>query len=294
MALHFKPRLWRMGKWFGGLFLLLFIFRFIYGFYASNSNGNMDYGADFFGRLENMRKNYASEKMSFKNNNVPLQAATASNQKFEKTAAVKSKSSEFEKDEQLIKSTTKGFDAIIQYEQNLGQKGNRQLHLLIGVNPALFDSFYAKVQTIGSIKASEVTKVDKTNEYKQLNAKKLSLEKTLQSLLELKSKSGVISDYISLHDKILEVEERLQELGVELGNFDAENEFCTVRFSLYEGATEKNISLIHRVKIALQWTIHYYAVLVGSILMVVIVSFLLLLIADKLKLMKIVASKINE
>lgn len=293
MALHFKPRLWRMGKWFGGLFLLLFIFRFIYGFYAGSSNGNMDYGADFFGRLENMRKNYASEKMSFKNN-IPLQAETASNQKFEKTAAVKSKSSEFEKDEQQIKSTAKGFDAIIQYEQNVGQKGNRQLHLLIGINPVLFDSFYVKVQTIGSIKASEVTKVDKTNEYKQLNAKKLSLEKTLQSLLELKSKSGVISDYISLHDKILEVEERLQELGVELGNFDAENEFCTVRFSLYEGATEKNISLIHRVKIALQWTIHYYAILVCSILVVVIISFLLLLIADKLKLMKIVAAKMNE
>nr|GFD12335.1 hypothetical protein [Tanacetum cinerariifolium] len=101
----------------------------------------------------------------------------------------------------------------------------------------------------------EITKVDKTNEYRQLNAKKVSIEKTLASLNELKSKGGQISDFVSLNDKILEIEEKLQELGVELGNFDAENEFCTVKFSLYEGATEKSISFIHRLKVALEWTI---------------------------------------
>lgn len=295
MTVTFRHRLWRTGKWFGALFILLFVFRIIYGFYATEDGRSAGFNDDFFGTLENIRKNYASEKTSFKaSNNVQVQAATASAQKFEKTASIKSKSNEFEKDEQLTRSTANGFNAVIQYEQNMGQKGNRQLHLLIGVSPLLFDSFYTAIQKIGSIKATEITKVDKTNEYKQLNAKKLSLEKTLASLLELKSKSGAISDYISLHDKILEVEGRLQELGVELGNFDAENEFCTVRFSLYEGATEKKISIIHRVKIALQWTIHFYAILAGSIFIVVLISFLLLLIADKLKMMQRITGKMNE
>ncbi|MBL0358809.1 MAG: DUF4349 domain-containing protein [Chitinophagaceae bacterium] len=294
MTVKFKSRLWSISKWFGGLFLLLFIFRFVYGFYAIENNRNTDFSDDFFGSLENIRKNYASEKNFMKMSNAAPQPDMASNQKFEKTASVKSKSSEFEKDENSIKSKANAFGAVIQYEQKLGQKGNRQLHLLIGVNPALFDSFYTAIQKIGVIKASEITKVDKTNEYKQLNAKKLSLEKTLQSLLELKSKSGQIADYITLHDKILEIEGRLQELGVELGNFDEENEFCTVKLSLYEGATEKNISMIHRLKVALQWTIHYYAVLVLSILGVVIISFLLLLIVDRLKIMKVISGKMNE
>ena len=67
-----------------------------------------------------------------------MQANSASNQKFEKTASIKSKSSEFEADEKGIKEKTKAYNAVIQYEQNLGQKGNRQIHLLIGVNPEKF------------------------------------------------------------------------------------------------------------------------------------------------------------
>lgn len=148
----------------------------------------------------------------------------------------------------------------------------------------MFDTFYQDVQKIDSIKATEITKVDKTNEYRQLNAKKVSIEKTLQSLNELKSKGGQIADFVALNDKILEIEEKLQELGVELGNFDAENEFCTVKFSLYEGATEKSISFIYRVKVALEWTIKYFSVLVAASLGLSITIFVLLLTADKLKL----------
>lgn len=61
-----------------------------------------------------------------------------------------------------------------------------------------------------------ITKVDKTNEYRQLNAKKASLEKTLASLNDLKNKGGAISDFVSLHEKILEIETQIQELGVDL------------------------------------------------------------------------------
>ena len=121
---------------------------------------------------------------------MQMQANSASNQKFEKTASIKSKSSEFEADEKDIKEKTKAYNAVIQYEQNLGQKGNRQIHLLIGVNPEKFDAFYVDIQKIGVIKATEITKVDKTNEYRQLNAKKMSIAKTLQSLNDLKSKGG--------------------------------------------------------------------------------------------------------
>jgi Domain of unknown function (DUF4349) len=293
MTSNFKTRFWKTSKWFMVLFFVLFIFRFIYGFVATDTNNSNDYSDNFFSSIDNLRKNYASEKIALKGD-VQISSNIASNQKFEKTASIKSKSSEFEKDEKTLKSKAKSYNAVIQYEQNLGQKGNRQIHLLIGVNPILFDSLYVDLQKIGVIKATEITKVDKTNEYRQLNAKKSSIEKTLQNLNELKSKAGQIADFVALNDKILEIEEKAQELGVELGNFDAENEFCTVKLSMYEGATERNISFIHRIKVALEWTIKYFAVIAGTILILTLTIFILLLIIDKLKIINSIAKKLSE
>lgn len=271
-------------KWLALPFILLFLFRLLYGYLVTGTGTIYEDNRDFFSTVDNLRKNYASEKIAY--NNVQQRAEAASAQKYEKTATVKSKTSGFEKDEKDTRASARRFNGVIQYEQKLGNKGSRELHLLIGVTPALFDSFYAVISGIGTIKATEITKVDKTNEYRKLNAKKESLEKTLRSLEELKSKSGQISDYVSLHDKILEIETQLQELGVELGDFNTENEFCTVRFSLYEGAVERKVGLLPRIKVALEWTIKYYAALVASALVLALLVFILLLIADKLNVLK--------
>jgi len=294
MTTNFKTRFWKTGKWFIGIFMLLFVFRLIYGYVEKTNTTGNNYSDNFFSSIDNLRKNYASEKIAMKGADVQVSSNIASNQKFEKTASIKTKSSEFEKDEKLLKSKTKSYNAVIQYEQNLGQKGNRQIHLLIGVNPAMFDSFYLDLQKIGVVKATEITKVDKTNEYRQLNAKKTSIANTLKSLNELKSKGGQIADFVALNDKILETEEKLQELGVELGNFDAENEFCTVKLSLYEGATEKDVSFVHRVKVALEWSIKYFAIIAVTTVIISIAIFILLLIVDKLKVITVVKNKLNE
>ena len=293
MTISFKSRFQKSAKRFALLFATLFLFRLLYGYLTTDSRQSGDRSANFFNTIDKVRKNYASEKFKM-STDVQQQSNIAANQKFEKTASIKSKSSEFENDERRVKEKTKSFNAVIQYEQNIGQKGTRQLHLLIGVNPTLFDSFYIEIQKFGEIKSLEITKVDKTNEYKQLNAKKASIQQTLQSLNDLKSKSGQISDFVTLNDKILEIQEKLQELGVELGNFDAENEFCTVKFSLYEGATKKPVSFIQRLKTTTEWTIKYYAILIFTILALSATIFLLLLITDKLKLINAVASKFNE
>jgi hypothetical protein len=292
MTVAFKKRFRKLALIFIALFVCMFLLRLLYGYLATTTGQGGDYSGDFFSSLNDLRKNYASEKIM--RNDVQQQSNFASSQKFEKTAAIKTKTTEFEKDEKLIKEKTKAFNAVIQYEQSIGQKSNRQLHVLIGVNPDKFDSFYVALQKIGTLKGLEITKVDKTNEYRQLNAKKASIEKTLQSLNELKSKGGQIGDFVTLNDKILEVEEKLQSLGVELGNFDSENEFCTVKLSLYEGATEKGIPFIQRIKVALEWTIMYYTVLVISILALTILLFLILLLIDKLKIVSAVSQKINE
>ncbi|UPK70997.1 DUF4349 domain-containing protein [Chitinophaga filiformis] len=296
MMKSFKARIWGLVRLAALVFLILFIFRFIYGYVAPDGRQSGDYSNDFFESISNLRKNYASEKMQFQGTTTQHQPdmAVSPSQKYEKTASVKTKSSHFEQDSKQIAAQTEAFKAIVQYEQALGLKGSRELHLMIGVNPEAFDSFYLAVQKIGVIRATQITKVDKTNEYRQLNAQKASLLKTLESLNELKSKPGPITDLVSLHDKILETEGKLQDLGVELGNFDTENEFCTVKLSLYEGATEKKISLIHRVRISLEWTIHYFTYLVFAALGVLCGAFVLLVIIDRLKLISKIAKKLEE
>lgn len=293
MATNFKLKYKQYLKIGIGLFLVLFAFRLIYGYLETNSSNSFDNSDNFFSRIENLRKNYASEKMS-KSDALPSQNPSnnfASNQKYEKTASIKSKTSNFDEDKSKLEKTTKDFKAVVQYEKNEGKKGNREIHLLIGVNPVLFDSFYIGIQKIGALKATEITKIDKTNEYRQLNAKKISLEKTLTSLNELKSRGGAISDYVALHDKILEIEKQMQELGVELGNFDSENEFCSIRFSLYEGASEKQISLLHRMKVAFEWTIQYYSSLLGILLILSVFIFVCLLIIDRWDILRSIVDK---
>lgn len=293
--ISFRQRFRNLSKRLIVLFLIMFVFRMLYGYFANEKEIQRDYSGDFFGSVENLRKNYASEiKYSAKAvpNTVPQ--AMINSQKYEKTANIKSKSSQFDEDNNSIKSLTRQFEGIIQYEQSTGNKGNRELHLMIGISPELFDSFYLRVQRIGVIRATDVRKVDMTTEYRQLNAKKASLEKTLASLNELKSRGGAIADYISLHDKILEIEQSLQNLGVELGNFDSENEFCTIKFSLYEGASEHKVSFIHRVKVSLEWTIQYFAILMFALVCLSVGVFVLLLIIDKLKIMKSIQQTLNE
>lgn len=263
------------------LFLLMFAGRLTYGYWYPGAHLPEVSVGNFFNDVSGLRKNYASEK--FSKTDVQQQAAAASSQKYEKTATVRAQSSEFADDERQVRHTVKSFQAIIQFEQNAGMPGGRQLHLSIGVSPELFDSFYVAIQKIGALRSTEISKVDKTNEYRRLNAKKASLEKTLASLNELKSRGGAISDFVGLHDKILEIENQMQELGVELGNFDQENELCTVRFSLGEGATERNIGFAQRLKVALEWTIKYFAALMFGLVCTFIATYILLLVIDKFR-----------
>lgn len=268
-----------------GLFLLLFLGRLAYGYTKKNVSDSGSQSDSFFENQTDLRKNYASEK-SFKSADAVAFSSPGSGQaaqKYEKTATLNSRTDAFESDESALRRTTEGFQAIIQYEQKTGNPGNRTLHLMIGVRPELFDSFYVAAQRIGDIYVNSITKVDKTTEFRELNAQKASLEKALANLTDLKNHAGSISDLVGLHDKILEIENRMQELGVELGNFSAENEFCTVRVSLYENAATRAISFAHRLFVAFTWTVKYYLLLLIGLVLALATSWLVLAVVAKTK-----------
>ncbi|MBC9930856.1 DUF4349 domain-containing protein [Chitinophaga qingshengii] len=263
------------------VFVVMFLLRLLYGYTRTGSDNGDNSGGGFLESIQ--RKNYASEKVKMaspKGEAMPAMAA----QKYEKVAYVSSRSTSFTEDEQRLHATIRQFNAIIQYQQESGNKGNRDVKLLIGVAPEKFDSAYYAVQKIGSIKSTSITKADKTNEYRKLNAARVSMEKNLASLNALTSQSGTIEERIRLHEKIAEVESQLQELGVELGNFDEENEFCTIQFSMYEGAAQRGIPFYSRVKTALEWTVKYYLMLTAGVCLAALGAWLMLKILSVVKL----------
>ncbi|MDT0559172.1 DUF4349 domain-containing protein [Ichthyenterobacterium sp. W332] len=280
-------RLKRLFFWLILIFIVLYIFRLAYGY--TKTFDDTTYETAFFENISSSKRNYASKKYKVQSNNVN-QTAIKVDQKYEKIAEIKTKSSSFEQEEASSRKTIEQFNALIQFEQKSGNKGYRKLNLVVGVPPENFDSLYNKLIKIGKVQAKQITKKDKTNEYKELNAKKQSLEKIRNSLIDLKSKGGKIEEYMGLENRILEIEQQLQGLGVSLGDFDDENEFCTVQFSLLEGK-EVKIGLMQRMKVALEWTVSMYLQIITILFFITLFAYLILLVIDKLQLFERILNK---
>ncbi len=273
-------------------FIALFFLRLTYGYVSysdesvgQSSNQNFNQQNSF----ELLRKNYASERKLNKSGSQSLPLSTQSksfDQKYEKIGSMSSSTNEFEKDEKNTRDLIKNFKALIQYEESSGLEGKRHLNLGIGVNPDKFDEMILEIKKIGRLESIQVNKTDKTNEYSDLNAQRESLEKTRAALMSFKGKGGKIDELINLENKILEVEESIQKLGVKLGEFDTENEFCTIKFSISEsGRANKSWlkTFLQRIKIALEWTIKYYLLLMVLFVFAAMGIFLFILILEKLK-----------
>ncbi|MEO0897244.1 MAG: DUF4349 domain-containing protein [Bacteroidota bacterium] len=241
-------------------FVLMFGFRLWYGFTLTLPDNFAPQSQNFFNSLVQNR-NFATKRYKVNSSLSGESIPSEMSQKYEKVAHVGARSSTFDKTEQNLRKVLESHEVVIQFEQKRGNAGNQQLNLTLGVHPDKFDQVYQLLITqFGKVTQKDITKKDKTNEYSQLQSQKASLMKYLLSLKELKSKGGNIEEYIQLENKILQVEEQLQQLGVQLGNFDAEHEFCTIMYSLAE-YQKTEVSLMHRIKVALEWTIGKYLML---------------------------------
>ena len=262
-------------------FLALFLFRLAYGYTKEVTPEHSFAVTDFLQIPQHERKNYASKKYRV----IAGQSPVRVDQKYEKIAEISSRTSEFDKVEAKVREQIAVEHGLIQFENKSGNKGARRMHLVIGVPPENFDAIYAQLTLFGKIVSKQITKKDKTNEYKELNARKSSLQNIRASLVELKSKGGKIEEYMQLENRILEIDQQLQDLGVSLGNFDDENEFCTVKFSLSEGQ-ELQISLLHRLKVAMEWTIKTYLKIMATLFFLSLFAYFVLLGIEKMRLLQ--------
>jgi hypothetical protein len=239
--------------WAFVVFVALFSFRFGYATWFDART----VGHDFPGGLaasgfETSRKNYASEKLQ--PGGQPLGDA----QKFEKIGTLAANTAAFDADRKRIADLIASTGSVIQLERMQGLEGRRGLNLGVGVPPERFDAFIQQARGIGRLTRFDVTKNDKTNEYLQLRAKRNTLDKARAALERLQQPDGKLEDRLSIQNRLTEIEQQMQELGVSLGEFDASNELCTVKLSLAEVAAAAPDNAVQRhmrnAMRALEWT----------------------------------------
>lgn len=255
------------------VFIIMFFFRLIYGFVYPHGVGeghstSIINQEQFYDSVI-LRKNIASKKIVYQSDSGKK---LSFDQKYEKIAHIETRSSAIEEDEKKTRDLVKKTDSVIQFENTSGLKSNqdRIVRLIIGVPPEKFDLMVSELKNIGKTVSINIDKKDKTNEYKDLQAKKTSLLKIRDSLLQLKNKGGRIDEYINLENRILEIEDAVQKLGISLGEFDSENEFCTVNITIQETSPVERISILHRIRVALEWSIKYYLALSFAFLLATI------------------------
>jgi len=247
------------------LFLLLFLGRFAWLLYSSGGQQSGGGGLQFQGNFEQMqsadivmRRNYASSKMLVAQ---PSAAPQVLEQKYERVGNIAATSISFDKDLEALDTLSESMQALVQSENSYGLPGSRTLSLSFGVTPEKFEAFIDKLKLLGKLESITIVKTDKTAEYKELEARRLSLEKTRDGLRSLRVPGAALSDLVALETKILEIEGQIQELGVSLGDFAEGNSFCTVHYTLRE---QDAIALGPRVASALfgalEWSL---AVFIG-------------------------------
>ena len=179
------------------------------------------------------KRNYASAKIAIAQPSAPAQLME---QKYEQVASLASSTSDFEGDAQRIRSAARAAGAVVQREDSYGLPGSRSLSLGLGVVPASFDATIEALREIGKLESISVNKADRTADYRALEARRLSLEKTRDGLAALRRAGSALADLVALETKILEIEGQIQELGVSLGDFSEGSSLCTVNVFLRERA----------------------------------------------------------
>jgi len=269
------------------MFFILFGMRLAYGFYSKTadleSDSNQVIQTSHNRDALPLKQNIASKKIKYESTSGVTPRSV--DQKYEKIATIETKSTDISSDETKVREFVNTSGSIIQYENNSGLKENqtRIIKLAIGVPPDKFDAMVEEFKKIGKTILLTIDKKDKTNEYKDLQAKKESLIKIRDSLISLKGKGGQIDEFISLENRILEIEDEIQKFGISLGEFDSENEFCTVVLTLFENKPSVAISLLHRIKVAFEWAVKYYFLISFGLLCVVVTIHYSIVILEKIK-----------
>lgn len=293
-----KSKLKRYIVWFIIAFIIVFVLRFCYALYDDRHYVFVNYGlgasANYYyepappsGSMASV-KNVASAKISQKD--IYTGQSVTIDQKYEKVANLTASSAKFDEDNQKLRQIIKDHNAVIQAEKLAGLSGSQTLTMAIGVMPDNFDDLVEAVKGIGNLRSFSVDKIDKTDEFRKLMAEQETLLKSREAYEAIKAKGGDIRDLLMLEDKILDIEGKMQNLGVNLGTYSSENSFCTVNFSL---GTEAKAPRSHISKRAFFecavasfiWTVLFYVVVTAIMVFFSICLLIIVLAVRQIKKM---------
>jgi hypothetical protein len=230
------------------------------------------------------KRNYASKSASGGG------GGAGGEQKYEKVGTLVARSKRFEDDEAATRAAIERHRGVIQRERRSGLPGARSLQLDVGVPPEDFDAALATLSRVGTPHSFDVVKTDKTNEYRALQAERASLEKTRAAMAELRGRGAgggaELVELVDLEQRMLELERQIQELGVRLGEFDAEQSMCTVRVALHEArphVAPSGPTWGRRLQVAFAWSVQAWARVVGAVLLGAIGVLVLVLLAKRVR-----------
>jgi Domain of unknown function (DUF4349) len=209
------------------------------------------------------RKNYASQKIQ----GAPGQSI-GDTQKYEKVATIGLATNKFDDHRTALEQIIAQTGGQVQLERLQGLVTRRVLNLGIGVPPEKFDAFINDVRKLGRETGLTVVKNDKTNDYLRMRAKRASLEKTRVQLENLQAAGGSVDERLKVQTQLSELEEKIQEMAVSLGEFDVQNELCTVRLTLAEERESARPSSLQRLNRAVNASIPDFAFLTFGLLAV--------------------------
>ena len=281
---HFMTYSWRWAAAAAiALYLVLFAIAFISEWrdpHTDRWNAGVENGEqnEVF---SNARKNYASVKQAA----GPAAQPIGDSQKYEKIASLTQRSSSFEADRARIDATIATNMGLVQIERGVGLKGRRILYLGIGVPPEKFDSFIEAARAIGTTALITTVKNDKTNEYLQLRAKRASLEKARTALEALQGSGGSVDERIHVLSQLTDIEEKIQALGISLGDFDSQNELCTIKLTLQEVQAPRRAALLPMLVAALGWSSLVYAGIGCGFLALMIASWALAALVARVRVL---------
>jgi len=273
-----KRAIIRAVAWATAGFIVLLGLRLGYG-YLEHPDGRAAPPStpDEGGGFELEKRNYASAKIARETKNGGAPTVATIDQKYERVADVRARAAAFDDDEAAIRRAADAHGGVIQLERKQGLRGRRVLHLAVGVAPAKFDAFVEAVRAVGTAAYVTIDKQDRTNDFKELAAKRAVLEASRDALIALKQRSGSIEELVALEDRILDVHQQIQSLGISLGEYDEVNELCTVKLTLTGRvdapvAAGPTIPIWRRLRAAVDWTVPTYLRLVGILLCAALVG----------------------
>lgn len=215
----------------------------------------------------------------------------AIDQKYEKSANISSRTTDFQNDNRMLRDIIDTYQGVIQSENLTGLAGQQKLTMVAGVMPEHFDDVVEAMRAIGDLQGVTVNKVDKTAEFRSLQAEQETLIKTKESYIEIKERGGSLNDLLLLEDRILEVERQIQNLGVNLGIYASESSLCTINISLNEAeSTVENtasgispVFVFNCIRESILWTAELYLLVIVVLFGVLIVTALSLKLTVSIK-----------